>query len=85
MVMENNHGNSTYRLIREKIGSGWHLEADEPRVTLIFQSSNKQEIERFLRDDIEDMKSKWPELSGSGWHLGTEDFGLVYVLEPIDS
>lgn len=86
----------TYKIIRKKVGNKWNLNDNEPRIALIFQSSDKQEAEQFLKDDIEDMRNKWPELgkdvAGAGWihgsvmyrHLGTEDFGLVYMFDTSD-
>jgi len=82
-----------YIVLRRKVGQGW-MEGDSNYVKL-FESENEDEANRFLNDDIDDVKAKWPELGlhrhvsgGPGvMHvtLGDEWLSMMYtmLMEPI--
>ena len=81
-------GIMNYVVLRRKVGRGWVEE--EPNYVKLFESENEDEANRFLNDDIEDTKAKWPELGlhenmsgGPGvLHvtLGEEGFSMVYTV-----
>ena len=76
----------TYTVIRKKIGSGWN---DGAKTQAIYTTNDENKALEFLKDDIEDMKAKWPELGeerfgqlggARWWDLGNAEFGLEYQI-----
>lgn len=82
-----------YKVMRQKFGEKWNTGENEGKSICIYQTNVYSDAEKFIVDDIADMKAKWPELGEmragglngcKWWNMGDIEFGVEYQISTDD-
>ena len=82
-----------YKVMRQKFGEKWNIGENEGKSICIYQTNVYSDAEKFIVDDIADMKAKWPELGEmragglcgcKWWNMGDIEFGVEYQISTDD-